>query len=142
MLKNTLCFLLIIFMAGLSACKSTSKNAGCAANQICTEQFVSLGVQFVDKAGNRVSIKDITVTNQRTNKTVVLKNVVDPGFSLDYRIIATDDNKSDFSTTGDDVKVTATNAADNKTVSALYKISGGCNCHVVKLSGPDKIVFE
>lgn len=142
MLKTKLSTLLFIVLAGFSACKSTQKNAGCAADQTCTAEFVSFAVEFVDKDGNNVVVKDITAINQRTKLAVVAKNVIDPGFAPNLHTIATDSNKSEFSVAGDDVTVTATSVATNKTASATFKISGGCNCHIAKLSGSNKIVFE
>jgi hypothetical protein len=141
MLKKTIAALLVV--AGLLACsKKNYDTAGCPQNQICTDEFVAIGVQFVNKAFNTVRIKDITVTNLRTNAAIVAKNVIDPGFSPDTYFIATDSNKSEFSTQGDDIKITATDAATGKTATAILKISGGCNCHILNLSGNNKIVFD
>ncbi|MBD1364011.1 hypothetical protein IDJ77_09340 [Mucilaginibacter sp. ZT4R22] len=135
-------FLLCLVAAGFAACKE-NKNSGCDAAQVCTEEFRSLGVTFTDKGGNNVTVKNVTVVNLRTNIPLVAKNVLDPGFAPYTYFIATDSNKDEFSVNGDDVKVTATSTATNKTVSAILKISGGiCNCHIGKISGPDKIVFE
>jgi len=135
-------FLLCCMAIGFSACNKTTLSEGCAANQICTTEFRSISIQFVNKNGAYAQVKDITVVNQRTNQPVIAKGVLDPGFSPNDHFIVTDSNKSEFSTRGDNVKITATSIADNKTVTAIYKISGGCNCHVQKLSGPDKVLIE
>nr|WP_294945819.1 hypothetical protein [uncultured Mucilaginibacter sp.] len=132
----------LLLLTGFSACNKANLPVGCDANQNCTLEFRSLGVTFVDKDGNNIAVKDISVTNLRTNTAVVAKNVIDPGFSPNTYYVATDSNKDEFSTEGDDIKITATSTATNKTVSAALKISGGCNCHINKLSGPEKIVFE
>ena len=142
MLKKNLFLPLIILLTAFSSCSKSSRNSGCTADQVCTAIFASIGVEFVDKDGNNITVNNITVINLRTNIAVVAQGITDPGFSPNYHTIATDGNKGEFSTNGDNVKVTATNSATNKTVSAVLVISGGCNCHVAKLSGPDKIVFE
>ncbi|WP_143822294.1 hypothetical protein [Mucilaginibacter pedocola] len=139
MLKK-ITFLLCLTTTGFTAC--TNKKNSCDASQMCTEEFRSISVRFQDKAGSTVAVKDIVVTNLRTNTAIVAKGVIDPGFSPDLHTIATDSNKSDFSAEGDNVKVTATSVADSKTATATLKISGGCNCHISKLSGPEIIVFE
>jgi ABC-type Fe3+-hydroxamate transport system substrate-binding protein len=139
MLKR-ITLLLFVCAIGFSAC--TQKKSGCDAAQACTADFRSVGVKFVDKEGNPLAVKDLVVTNLRTNTAVIAKNVLDPGFSPDFHTIATDSNKDDFSTDGDEIKITATSTATNKTATATLKISGGCNCHINKLSGPEKIVIE
>jgi len=141
MFKRSIVVLFV--MAGLLACsKKNYDTKGCPPDQICTEEFASIGVQFVNKAFNTVKIKDFTVTNMRTNAAIVAKNVIDPGFAPDIYFIATDSNKSEFSTQGDDIRITATDAATGKTATAILKISGGCNCHILNLSGNNKIVFD
>jgi hypothetical protein len=57
----------------------------------------------------------------RTNTTLVAKNVIDPGFAPNTYFIATDSNKDEFSNNGDEVKITATSTATNKTASAIVK---------------------
>ncbi|MBL4676304.1 MAG: hypothetical protein JKY70_08900 [Mucilaginibacter sp.] len=109
-------------------------------NQMCTQIFASIGTQFVDANGNNINVTDIKVTNLRTKKDIEPKGVIDPGFSPAYVTIVTDANKKELSTDGDDVKVTA--IYNNKKSETIFKISGGCNCHVEKLSGPEKIVIK
>ncbi|MEO7214129.1 hypothetical protein [Mucilaginibacter sp.] len=138
---NKITSLFCLIAIGFAGCKE-NKNSGCDAQQLCTQEFRSLGVMFTDKNGDNVTVKDLTIINQRTGKAIVPKNTIDPGFSPNMHYIATDSNKDEFSTNGDDVKVTATSTTTNKTVSAIIKISGGCDCHISKIAGPDKIVFE
>jgi hypothetical protein len=123
------------------SCTKKLNNGGCPT-QMCTDIFASVGTQFVNKDGNNVAVKDFTVINLRTNKPIVAKNMVDPGFSPMHHTIVSDGNKKELSTEGDELKVSAINAATNKPISAIYKISGGCNCHVERLSGPEKIVVD
>ena len=111
---NRLLFALL-FITGLFACNKGNLPSGCHASQTCTQEFRSLGVTFVDKDESSVTVKDVTVTNLRTKKAVIAKNVIDPGFSPNTYYLATDSNKDDFSTDGDEVKVTATSTVSNKT---------------------------
>jgi hypothetical protein len=132
----------IIIVAGFAACSKKLKPAGCPTDQVCTMIFTTLSVNFVDKAGNPVTVKDVKVLNLRTNVAILAQGmgsmVSQPG---KYTFI-TDANKKQLSTEGDDLRITATNAANNKMATAVIKVSGGCNCHVSKVSGADNIVFE
>jgi hypothetical protein len=134
-----LCLSLVVIS---SSCSKKLKTDGCPTDQICTMMFASIGTEFVNKNGSNVAIKDFKVYNTRTNKFIVAKGAVDPGFSPMHHTIVTDGNKKELSTEGDELRITATSVSANKAISVVYKISGGCNCHVEKLSGPEKIVVE
>lgn len=89
--------------------------------------------------------KDIKVVNLRTKQTIIAKgNPGPPSTTVGPHVytITTDNNKNEFSTEGDDVELTVTNIQTGVTQTALFKISGGCNCHIAKVSGPDKIVLN
>ncbi|TSD65903.1 hypothetical protein FFF34_000455 [Inquilinus sp. KBS0705] len=132
-------FLLII--AALSACSKKVQTTGCPTGQMCTMIFTTIGVEFVDSAGVAVKVKDVNVVNQRTNTAIIASGINTPEDFAGQYVIVTDGNKKELSTQGDDVKITATSVATGQTISAMYKISGGCNCHVAKVAGPEKIVF-
>jgi hypothetical protein len=124
-----------------SSCSKKLKTDGCPTGQICTMMFASVGVEFVDKSGNNVPVKDFKVFNMRTNKFIEAKGIIEQGSASTHYTIVTDGNKKELSTEGDDIKVTATYNGKT-TIAATFKISGGCNCHVEKLSGTDKIVVQ
>ena len=126
----------------LSACSKKLTDTGCPTGQMCTMIYATVTVPCVDAAGNPVQVKDVTVYNQRTNAPVVSQDIAGPDAVPDHVVLATDGNKKQFSTTGDDIKVTAINAVTNKIVTATFKISGGCNCHVAKVAGPENIIFN
>ncbi|HEK21161.1 hypothetical protein [Mucilaginibacter sp.] len=128
--------LVMVLMA--SAC-SRSTTVGCPANQICTEIFTSVGTRFVDRNGNNVAVTDFKVFNQRTHKKIEPRGVLSGGSGFKNYTIVTDANRKDLSTGGDDIKVTA--IYGNRKVEAFFKISGGCNCHVERLAGPEKIIL-
>lgn len=139
-MRTQLSLLLLIFIA-LSACKWRS-NGGCSTGERAAA-FDPAGVLFDNKDGSRANVGKVEMINLRTNKPV--KKVESP-FDVDYQpgfvLIATDETKSEFSTEGDDVKVTAKNTKTGQVKSVVVKISGGSNCHAERISGPDKVVFD
>lgn len=137
MLRKLAILLLII---SCTACKKNQKSA--CGTQVCTDIFVSVGVTFKDKADNGVSVTNYSVTDLRTGQK--LTNAISPGanFVPGYMVIVDDSNLPDLSTDGDDVQVSGTNPATHETKTATFKIAGGCNCHVSKISGPQVIVFS
>lgn len=138
------CFVFLILIAVLADCKKHNQQTGCPS-QACTLNFASLYVNFVDKDGQMAFGKDIKVVNLRTKQTIIAKgNPGPPSTTVGPHVytITTDNNKNEFSTEGDDVELTVTNIQTGVTQTALFKISGGCNCHIAKVSGPDKIVLN
>jgi hypothetical protein len=133
---------LLLFIAFLSACKTDKQKNGCGL-QTCTASFAYLGIRFIDKENKPISFSNFTAVNLRTNKPltpVQYPPTID--FVAGFVLLASDANIKDFSTDGDDVKVSATNTATNQTKTATLKIAGGCGCHVSKVSGPDTVVFD
>lgn len=124
-----------------SAC-SPKTTGGCPTGQMCTMIFTTITVEFADAAGKPVKVKNVEIFNRSSNKPIVAVGIKGPEFVLDKYVIVTDANKKELSSNGDDITVTATSIATGKTVTGVYKVSGGCNCHVQKISGPDKIVFN
>ncbi|MEB0260662.1 MULTISPECIES: hypothetical protein [unclassified Mucilaginibacter] len=135
-------FLVLMLAVSLSACKKSENKSACGT-QICTAVFAVVNFSFTDAAGKPTEIKDVTLINVRTGKAVpatsyaATVNMV-PGAI----IVATDETKSAFSTEGDDIRITATSVATGKTKQVTIKVSGGCNCHVAKVSGVDTIKFD
>ncbi|WP_426584585.1 hypothetical protein [Mucilaginibacter sp. R-33] len=137
---------IILFMIAsvLLGCKKHDQQTGCPS-QACTLSFASLIVNFVDKDGQIAFGKDVKVVNLRTKQTIVAKgNPGPPSTTVGPHLytIATDNNKNEFSTEGDDVELTVTNIQTGATQTALFKISGGCNCHIAKVLGPNQIMLN
>ena len=133
---------LLLLIACFSACSSNKQKNGCGV-QTCTLEYAYIGILFKDQQNKFPPLKDVTMINLRTNKP--LTPVLYPpniDFVAGYTLIASDSNIKDFSTDGDDVKISATNSETNQTKTAILKIAGGCGCHVSKKSGPDTIVFD
>jgi len=133
-------WLLVLTALFCYGCKKNVKTA--CGTQVCTDIFASVGVHFQDKDNNPVAVSNYNVVDLRTNQQ--LKNVMETNGNLvpGFRIVADDSNLKDLSTDGDNLKVTGTNPATGQTLSVQLKISGGCNCHVSRVSGPDTIRFN
>lgn len=132
--------LLILLVACSLACnKKQVDTLGCPA-QPCTLIFASINVQFKDKNGNTVEAKNFTAVNQRTKENL---SPTSPGMNgAGYFTIVDDGMLKKLSTTGDEVVVTATHPTNGQIKTATYTISGGCNCHVERISGPQVITFD
>jgi len=133
---------LLLLIAVFAACKGNKQENGCGV-QSCTLEYTYLGIVITDKQNTYPAITGFSAINLRTNKALSpVKYPPNIDFVAGFTLLATDDNIKDFSTDGDDVKITATNTATHQTLSATIKVAGGCGCHVKKISGPDKIVFD
>ena len=123
-----------------SCTKSQQKNTACGT-QVCSDIFMSVGIHYTDNKGEPIIVSNFTVFDVTSNKQLY------PGLPtgelvVGYYTIASDSDIKDFSTGGDIIKVSATNPATGQTKTVNLKISGGCNCHVAKLSGPDTVAFD
>ena len=134
-------FLWIFVLGALffPACKKNTQTA--CGTQVCTDLFASIGVHYVDKNNNPIAVTKFTVLDLRTNKLIthtVPEGLSNPG----YMEILDDNDIKDLSTEGDNLQVSATNPATGQIITTIFKISGGCNCHVTKISGPDTVQFN
>lgn len=132
----------LLAAVSLSACKNSLNNVACGT-QVCTDEFAYLGITIKAGTDTLVAVSNIKVVNLRTNKEVE-RPLYPPNvdFVRNTVLIADDSTKNQFSSAGDDVQITATNTKTNQTKSITIKISGKCNCHVAKVSGPDELVFD
>jgi hypothetical protein len=134
-------FLLLMIGACLSCHKTPVQQTGCKT-QVCTDLFAIITIKFTDKNGNAIAVQDYSVTNQRTHLKIV--NTGSAAIDLIYGsyIVADDSAKSQLSTDCDDVLISATNPTTYQTKTTTFKITGGCNCHVAKVSGADTVAFD
>lgn len=138
MTKKILFVLLLAFCFGCT--KKQSQVLDCPS-QPCTMIFASVNVQFKEKAGNVVEVKNYSAFNKRTEKNLIpanQKGMNEAGF---YTIVD-DSMRPQLSTQGDEIVVSATHPTTGQKKTTIYKISGGCNCHVHRTSGPDVITFD
>jgi hypothetical protein len=132
---------IVLLIASFFSCHKSQQQAGCGT-QTCTLSFASIGVGFADINGGPVSLKSFTAVNQRTKLSVVPANPSTGPVQPGYYIVADDSGKSNFSTEGDDVLISGTHPTTNVTKTVTFKISGGCNCHIEKLSGESTVTFD
>lgn len=131
--------LLLMIMLG-TACHKGEMSATCPI-RACTDVFVTLGVTFKDNLGNPIAIDDLQVLNLRTHLKLT-RAVTGIFWVLGYYPIVDDSDLNQLSTDGDDVQVSATNPLTKQTIITIFKIAGGCNCHVVKITGPNEVLFN
>lgn len=111
--------------------------------RFCTEQFVSVTLSFADTSGNPVPVRDVSAVNTRTGANYAPEAAVIPPDSASRYLIITDSHKETLSGTGDTIRVTAAQAATGLVKTADLVVSGGeCACHIQKVSGPERVVFD
>ncbi|RYY35459.1 MAG: hypothetical protein EOP46_09930 [Sphingobacteriaceae bacterium] len=137
MLKKLLitCIAVILFA-------SCSKSTKCG-ERLCDASFAFVTVMFVDSEGNGIAVKDYSAVNLRTKDTLKSSAAVTMDVVPGVYFVADDSHKDALSKEGDEIKVSGTNITTNITKTATFKISGGkCECHITKISGPEKIQFD
>lgn len=138
-MKNFLLFsLLALFIAGCG--KNPQPRLGCNTG-VCTLEFASINILFTDNADKPVNVQNFSAINQRTGLKLDVNPAPSmPGGTVGTYVIANDNTRDQLSDEGDNILVSGTYAGQTKT--AILKISGGCNCHVQKKSGPSVIKFD
>ena len=131
---------LLIIIISTSCNKSHQEEPACPL-KVCTDVFTTIGISFTDNKGNPIAVENLLVLDLRTSASLPLE-VNGIFYILGYYRIADDSDLSQLSTGGDDIQVTATDPATNQTITTLFKIAGGCNCHVTKISGPNQVTFN
>jgi hypothetical protein len=117
---------------------SCQKNS---SNQVCTALFATVGVHYLDVNNNPVIVSNFKVLDLRTNTAIT--HIIPPNYvASNYMEVVDDNDKKYLSTAADNLQVTATNPSTGQTKTVILKISGGTNCHVTKISGPDTIRFD
>ena len=132
-------FLLVI--GSFFGCHKNQQKAGCGT-QVCTDIFASVGIHFTDKNGNAIVVNNFTAVDQRTHLSVLPAHPVTGIDNVGYYVVTDDSVRSQLSTEGDDILVSATDPSTNQTKTVTLKLSGGCNCHVDKVSGVDTVAFD
>jgi len=137
-MKKTIAIILLT-ACSFGCTKKQASVLSCPA-QMCTMNFASIGVQFQDKSGNAITVKNYTVVNQRTGE--ILTSSGTGMNSAGYYRVVDDGMLKKLSSEGDEIIVTSTHPTTGQIKTATYKISGGCNCHVARISGPEIIAFD
>jgi hypothetical protein len=138
MLKKLFLFLLI---CSCLSCDKLQQKSACGT-QVCTAIFTIIGIHFTDKTGQPIGVQNFSAINQRTHLKLVPSNTLNSPTALGYYLVADDSMKDQLSTDGDDVVISATDPTTNQTKTVTFKLTGGCNCHVGKLSGVETVAFD
>lgn len=107
---------------------------------VCTELFASVNISFKDTQGNFIDVEDYKVLNARTNK-VLSTEKENKDTSLGQYLVVNDNNKAEFSTSGDVVLISGKHPLTKVVKQVELKISAD-DCHIKKISGPSEIVFD
>lgn len=120
----------------LVSCSDTDKNTDCE-DIVCTKEFRTIILRFVDANGNSQVVKDFKVVNKRTGE---IMNEVNDLVNQGLYIVASDSHLLKLSEKGDNVQVTATDSKTGSKIQVDFVISGGlCSCHVIKITGPETV---
>ena len=134
--------LLLLMGIVLFSCEKNKTTSDCG-DKICTEEFASVMLKFVDNKGAGAEVKDFNVINQRTGERVTANSSISTSTIKGVFIIVDDNNKLGLTEEGDDLKITGTSVETKQTKSVVIKVGGGkCACHINKISGPQQIVFD
>ncbi|WP_145857872.1 hypothetical protein [Pedobacter suwonensis] len=134
--------LVLLVSIALLNCKKNKATSDCGS-KICTEEFVSVMIKFVDNKGAGAEVKDFNVINQRTGKRITANSSISTSTTKGVFIVVDDQNKPDLSEQGDDLKITGTSVDTQQTKSVVVKVTGGkCACHISKISGADQVAFD
>lgn len=134
--------LVLLLGVALLTCKKNKTTSDCG-DKICTEEFASVTLKFVDNKGAGAEVKDFSVINQRTGERIAVNSSIYTSTIKGLFIIVDDNNKLGLSEQGDNLKITGTSVETNQTKSDVIKVSGGkCACHISKISGPQQIAFD
>lgn len=129
-------FIALLMSLTFVSCSDTEKTTECK-DIACTKEFRTITLRFVDASGNPQIVMDFKVVNKRTGE---IMNPANDFASPGLYIVASDSDLSKLSEKGDNVQVTATDPKTAAKIQVDYVISGGlCNCHIVKISGPDTV---
>ena len=125
----------LILVVFLGSC-SSPEPAVCE-NMVCTKEFRTITVKFIDDYGDPLLVNNFSAVNKRTGRSMSQTNSIQ---GLGIYVVASDADQKELSEKGDIVLVSASNPKNNSKVSAEFVISGGlCICHVSKISGPEII---
>ncbi|WP_426670942.1 hypothetical protein ACPPVU_06855 [Mucilaginibacter sp. McL0603] len=132
---------LLIWVVLFSACTKTHQKNSACGTQVCSDIFTAVEVHFTDNTGKSIKVSNFTVFDVTSNKQLY-PGLPTANLLVGYYTVASDSNIKDYSTDGDVIKVSGTDSATGQTKTVNFKISGGCNCHVAKISGPDSVAFD
>ena len=135
--------IVVFLLVMLASCKQLEdQQKPACATQACTKEFRTVSVKFLDKDGNQITVDNYKSVNMRTNLLLHDNAILVPGVYPPYYNVANDNDLDKLSDEGDNIEISGTNSATGLTQTAVIKVSGGCNCHISKVSGPDSLKFN
>jgi len=134
----------MLLSAGFSSCVKLGdkQQKPACATQVCTMEFRTIAIKFLDKDGHQITVDGYKSLDKRTNVVLHDNAVLVPGVYPPYYNVASDNDLSKLSDDGDDIEISGTNSVTGQTKTTVVKVSGGCNCHVSRISGPDSLKFD
>lgn len=139
-MKNLI--LALLMGSAMLSCKKKTSDSPCGF-KVCTEEFRSIVIRFVDNKGIGTEVKDVSVVNQRTGEKVYSNSSAAANLIIGAHIVVDDGSTKSLSEEGDDLKITGTSVETKQTKSVVIKVQGGrCACHINKVSGPEQIIFD
>ena len=139
--------IILPFLASILFWACTENEELSCDEKVCTMQFESVKVKFIDADGNALVVKDFSAYNSRTKKPISnLNTSLDTIYQKGYYEIANDLNKSELSPEGDEIIVTAKHPKTNVEKTAKFVVAGSISpcvscSHISKISGPEIINF-
>lgn len=135
-----LSFLFVVASLLLSCDKDNTTDC---ANLNCDTQFKYLTVNFVNKEGVGVSIRNYSAVNLRTNEKVFSELSATANTIPGTFIVLDDGYRKNLSPQGDNIKITGTYDDTKQTKSVIIKVANPvCGCHFEKVSGDQIIKFD
>ncbi|WP_256011962.1 hypothetical protein [Desertivirga xinjiangensis] len=130
----------IFILLVLAACQTETEKV--CEDRVCTEEFRSVGVRFLDNKGELLVVNDYQSLNKRTGKVLHSGNPADQPLE-GYYTVASDSDLRELSEKGDVIVVSARHPETEVLKETQFVVSGGrCACHISKISGPEQVTFE
>lgn len=140
--------IILCFLLALPGCNEKNSNlqpCSCSGTEVCTDQFVSVGIAIKDKNGKPYQLDSYQIKRVSTGQLFVPFHGSQTGYdsiakaSGNY-ILAADTNIKNIQKCGEDFLFTG--IKNNKTViENTYTIGHDC-CHVKLLKGVTDIILE
>ena len=129
-------FVLLLF----TACQTDTVKV--CEDRVCTEEFRSISVRFLDNKGESLIVKDYQSLNKRTGKVLHAGKPADYP-ATGYYTVVSDGDLRELSEKGDVIVVSARHPENNSLKEGQFVVAGGkCACHISKISGPEQISFD
>lgn len=147
-MRKTILLLLSAFIS-LTTCKKGAEqqvgdpdNDSPCAPMVCTLNFASVTVKYLDKNGQPLVVTNYKSVNKRTGLEIKNTGASNVTYNPGIYVVAHDGSLKEIAGTGDDILVTATNPSTSQTKTVTIRLAGGCACHIGKISGPAEVVFD